>query len=193
MSGLPPRPPLGMKFTRRENKRFKRAARLRKEGLEDLAVLADASAANKVISREERTTRRIKAHGIRSVRKGGGNFCSRGMSKAECVELTKKEKKRRAFWEDHGYWPEEEAAHLAAQRKQEDEEDLKSRQEYEELMKRAAASKAALKAVRKQMIFEKPPAPPKKPRVLPPLYPKTARRRTEGIAMGKTLRGGSRK
>ena len=72
MAGLPPRH-IGpdMKFTRRENKRFKRAKALREAGKHEEAEEQDRRAADKVISREERTTRRIKTHGVRSVRKGG--------------------------------------------------------------------------------------------------------------------------
>jgi hypothetical protein len=44
---------------------------LREAGKLDEAEALDARAADKVIAREERTTRRIKTHGIRSVRRGG--------------------------------------------------------------------------------------------------------------------------
>jgi hypothetical protein len=60
-----------MKFTRRENKLFKRAARLRAEGKEEEAEEVESKVTDKVISRETRTTRRIKALGIASVRRGG--------------------------------------------------------------------------------------------------------------------------
>ena len=71
MAGRPPKPSTTMTFTRRDTKRFKRAAKLREAGKLDEAEALDARAADKVIAREERTTRRIKTHGIRSVRRGG--------------------------------------------------------------------------------------------------------------------------
>jgi hypothetical protein len=71
MPGRPPKPSTQTKFTRRDDKRFKRAAMLREAGKLDEAEALDARAADKVIAREERTTRRIKTHGIRSVRRGG--------------------------------------------------------------------------------------------------------------------------
>lgn len=69
--GLPPKHESTMKFTRRENKLFKRAAKLRKEGKEDEAEEVESKVTDKVISREARTTRRIKSLGIASVRRGG--------------------------------------------------------------------------------------------------------------------------
>jgi hypothetical protein len=72
MQGRPPKPSTQTKFTRRDDKRFKRAAMLREAGKLDEAEALDARVADKVIAREERTTRRIKTHGIRSVRRGGG-------------------------------------------------------------------------------------------------------------------------
>jgi hypothetical protein len=71
MPGLPPKHSSTLKFTRRENKRFKRAKALRDAGKYEEAEEQDRRTADKVIAREERTRRRIKTHGIASVRRGG--------------------------------------------------------------------------------------------------------------------------
>jgi hypothetical protein len=76
MQGRPPKPETTMNFTRRENKLFKKSRQLRAEGKQDEADAMDAKAADKVISREARTRRRIQTHGIASVRRksGGGTM-----------------------------------------------------------------------------------------------------------------------
>jgi hypothetical protein len=80
MPGRPPKPETTMKFTRRENKLFKKSRRLREEGRDEEADAMDAKAADKVISREARTRRRIQTHGIASVRRGGIKPRGRTMS-----------------------------------------------------------------------------------------------------------------
>ena len=65
-----------MKFTPRENKQFNTAKTLRAEGKHGKADAVESDVADRVIGRQERTTRRIKEFGIRSVRGGdkGGDI-----------------------------------------------------------------------------------------------------------------------
>ena len=81
MSGKPPAHASTMKFTRRENKLFKKARRLREEGKYEEAEAVDAKAADKVIDREARTRRRIKTHGIASVRRKSGGRTMAGKTR----------------------------------------------------------------------------------------------------------------
>jgi hypothetical protein len=76
MSGLPPKHETKMKFTPRENKQFNTAKTLRAEGKHGKADAVESDVADRVIGRQERTTRRIKEFGIRSVRGGdkGGDI-----------------------------------------------------------------------------------------------------------------------
>jgi hypothetical protein len=94
MQGRPPKPSTQTKFTRRDDKRFKRAAMLREAGKLDEAEALDARAADKVIAREERTTRRIKTHGIRSVRRSGGFI--KWLLDREKAQVAKEAEERRA-------------------------------------------------------------------------------------------------